>query len=87
MNKKLNLFRERERDLDDEKWVFYSGKEGSERETDPIAADGGEDVEVAGVDEVENDGVEGTLAFLEPVSNSVIALLRRGERAHHWFAP
>lgn len=45
------------------------------RETNPIAADGGEDVEVARVDEVENDGVYGFLALLEPVGNSVLSLL------------
>lgn len=55
------------------------------RETNPIAADGGEDVEVARVNEVENDGVYGFLALLEPVGNSVLPLLGGCERAHHGF--
>lgn len=35
----------------------FSRETNGAKVTDPIAADGGEDVEVAGVDEVENDGV------------------------------
>lgn len=35
----------------------FSRERNGEKVTDPIAADGGEDVEVAGIDEVENDGV------------------------------
>lgn len=54
---------------------------------DPIAADGGEDVEVAGVDEVENDGVQRALAFLKSVGYSVVSLLGGDERPHHWLAP
>lgn len=42
-----------------------------------ISTDGGEDVEVAGIDEVENDGVQRTLAFLELISDSVLAFFRR----------
>lgn len=65
----------------------FSRETNGAKVTDPIAADGGEDVEVAGIDEVENDGVEGTLAFLESVGDSVISLLRQRQRTHHWLAP
>lgn len=63
-------------------WVFEKpkgewGKKIEEERRNPIAADGGEDVEVARVNEVENDGVEGTLAFLEPVGDPVLPLPRR----------
>lgn len=59
-----------------DKWEKYS-----------IAADSSEDIEVARVDEVENDGVYGTFALLKTVGDSVISLLRRRQRTHHWFAP
>lgn len=55
--------------------------------TYPVAADGGEHVEVARVYEVENDGVEGTLPLLESVGDPVLPLLRRGKRPDHRFAP
>lgn len=45
-------------------------------ETDPIATDGGEDVEVTRINEVENDSVERTLSLLEPVGDPVLSLLR-----------
>lgn len=42
-----------------------------------IAADSSEDVKVARIDEVEGDGINGTLALLKTVGNSVLSLLRR----------
>jgi hypothetical protein len=35
----------------------FSRETNGAKVTDPITADGGEDVEVAGIDEVENDSV------------------------------
>lgn len=43
--------------------------------TNPVPAHGGEDVEVTRVNEVENDGVEGTLPLLQSVGDSVLSLL------------
>lgn len=51
-----------------------SEEEGGQKKN-PVAANGGEDVEVAGVNEVENDGVDRALPLLEAVGHSVISLL------------
>lgn len=49
--------------------------EHSEGRGYPIAPNGGKDIEVAIVHEVKNDSVEGTLAFLESIGESVFSLL------------
>ena len=52
-----------------------------------IAADGGEDVEVTGVEEVEGDPVERALPFVDAVADFVLPLFRRRQRSHHRLAP
>lgn len=47
-----------------------------------ITADGGEDIVVSRVDEVEGDGVKGALALVESVADSVLPLLRRRQRTY-----
>lgn len=51
-----------------------------------IAAGSGEGVEVAGINEIENDGVNGAFAFLESVGDPVLPLLRRRQSSHHRLA-
>lgn len=55
--------------------------------TDSIAADGGEDVVVASVDEVEGDGIEGPLPLVHAVADLVLPLPRRRQRPHRRLAP
>lgn len=45
--------------------------------TYPVASNCSEDVEVAGVNEIEGDGVEGAFPFLELVAHLVVFLLLR----------
>lgn len=52
-----------------------------------ITTSGGEGIEVAGVNEVENDSIDGTFAFLESIGNLILALLRRRQRSHNRIAP
>ena len=51
------------------------GTENKGSKTNPVTADGSKNVEVTRVNEVENDSIEGTFAFLETVSDSVFSLL------------
>ncbi|GLU23552.1 hypothetical protein SLE2022_395490 [Rubroshorea leprosula] len=53
----------------------------------PVAAHGGENVEVARVNEVENNGAQGALPFLETVGDSVFSLLGRSQRTNHRLQP
>lgn len=59
-------------------WIKISGN-GSAYS---ITADGGEDVVVSRVHEVEGDGVKGTLALVEAVADSILPLLRRRQRPY-----
>lgn len=61
----------------------------------PITADGGEDVEIARVDEVEDAGVDRALAFLKAISDLVLFIIvavlcrrgsARGRRTNHRLA-
>lgn len=51
-------------------------RERESKSTDSIASNSGKDVVVASIDEVEGDGVQRSLAFLDPVGDLELFLLR-----------
>ena len=55
--------------------------------TDPIASNSGKDVVVTSIDEIEGNGVERSLAFLDPVGDLVLPLLRWSQRPNYRFTP
>lgn len=61
-----------------------NGKEQKKKEY-PIATNSGKNVVVAGVNEVENNGVQRALSLLKAIGDSILFLFRSIQGTQNWF--